>query len=135
MATFHAYFPGAKLPTVDTLTRALSSRGFVFDLDGDTPLNERSGDLGLSVDGNKVGATVVTIQKGSPEWNALTQAADDRADGETLLKVLKNCALRVSVTAEGDDARWVRDFVRGAALLAVGAYENESAGTLLFYGG
>lgn len=136
MATeFHAYLKSDKQPDVDVLARALSSRGFAFRLEGDQPLHERSEDLGLTVDGQSYAVQVKSIEPDSPEWAALAAAAQDRPDGETLLKVLKNSNRRITLVADGDAEPWARDVSRGAALLAVGAFENPTTGKLLYYGG
>ena len=135
MATeFHAFLKSDKQPTVAELSRALSSRGFAFSFSGDTALNERT-DLGLTVDGNAHAVTVTTIEAGTPAWAELASGAHDRPDGETLLKVIKNCNRRITFSADGEAATWARDVARGASLLAVGAFENVQKGSLLFYGG
>lgn len=135
MATeFHTFLKSDKQPTVDALARALSSRGFSFVISGDTALHERSS-LGLSVDGSAHEITVSAIDAGTPAWAELASGAGDRADGETLLKVLKNSNRRITFAAEGDAASWARDVARGASLLAVGAFENTEKGSLIFYGG
>lgn len=136
MATeFHAYLQSKKQPDVEALTRALSSRGFAFELEGDQPLHERNSDLGLTVDGQSFAIAVKSIGPDSPEWAELAAAAQERSDGETLLKVLKNSNRRLTFVADGDAAKWARDVSRGTALLAVGAFENPTSGTLLYYGG
>ena len=135
MATeFHTYVKSEKQPTIEALTRALSSRGIVFAISGDQPIHERA-DLGLSVDGTSHSVSVTAIEAGTAAWNDLAASAGDRADGETLLKVLKNTNRRITLSAEGDASSWARDVSRGAALLAVGAFENTEKKTLLFYGG
>jgi hypothetical protein len=135
MATeFHAFLKSDKQPSLEALARALSSRGFSFAFSGEAALNERD-DLGLSVDGTAHTVQVSTVDAGSPAWAELAAGAHDRPNGETLLKVLKNSNRRITFSAEGDASSWARDVARGASLLAVGAFENVEAGTLIFYGG
>jgi len=136
MATeFHAYLKSDKMPSPEVLTRALCSRGFTFAISGDQALDQRTGDLGLSVDGNAHAVSVSSVAAGSPDWDGIAASANDREDGATLTKVLKNTNIRLTFAADGDAAKWARDVCRGAALLAVGAYENTNTGTLIFYGG
>jgi len=136
MATeFHAYIKADKLPDLDVLARALCSRGRKFNIDGDQALDQRSGDLGLSVDGTAQTISVSSVTAGSSGWKTLASSAADRPDGEAMLQVLKNTNLRLTFSADGDAKKWARDVCRGAALLAVGAYENTDTGKLIFYGG
>lgn len=136
MATeFHAYLKSDKLPSPETLTRALCSRGWTFTISGDDALDQRAGDLGLTVDGTSHAVAVSSTAAGTPAWKALADGAGDRENGEELLKVLKNTNLRLTFSADGDAEKWARDVCRGAALLAVGAYENTGTGKLIFYGG
>ena len=132
---FHAYMKSNKLPTPEALTRALCSRGWTFTISGEQALDERSGDLGLSVDGTEQAVSVSSVAIGTPAWKALADGAGDREDGEDFIKVLKNTNVRLTFAAEGDAEKWARDVCRGAALLAVGAYENAGAGKLIYYGG
>ncbi len=134
-AEFHVYLKSDKQPSTAELARALSSRGFRFAFAGEAPVHELAGDLGLSVDGNAHSVSVSAIEAGTPGWNELAASAADRADGEMLARVLKNTNRRITFTADGDAARWARDVCRGAALLAVGAFENVEKKTLIFYGG
>ena len=132
---FHVYIKSDKQPSMDSLARALSSRGFSFTFTDDTPLHERGADIGLSVDGTKQSVAVASVDAGSPAWNELAASAQDRPDGETLLKVLKNTNRRITLTADGEASRWARDVSRGTALLAVGAFENVEKSSLIYYGG
>ncbi len=132
---FHVYIKADKQPSISELTRALSSRGFTFAFSGDTPLHERGADLGLSVDGSEHAVSVSTVEAGTPAWSELAASAQDRPDGEVFLKVLKNTNRRITLAADGDASRWARDVTRGAALLAVGAFENVETSSLIFYGG
>jgi len=121
---------------MSALARALSSRGFAFVFSSsDTPLHERGTDLGLSVDGSDHTVSISTVEAGTPAWAELAASAQDRSDGEVFLKVLKNTNRRITLAAEGDASRWARDVSRGAALLAVGAFENVEKSSLIFYGG
>ena len=89
MATeFHAYLKANKLPSPDTLVRALCSRGWTFNITGEEALDQRSGDLGLSVDGTEHAVSVSSVAAGTPAWKALTDSAGDREDGEEFTKVL-----------------------------------------------
>ena len=136
MATeFHAYLKADKIPSPDTLIRALCSRGWTFSIAGEQALDERSGDLGLSVDGTDHAVAVSSLEAGTPAWKALAASAGDREDGEEFAKVLKNTNMRLTFAADGDAEKWARDVCRGAALLAVGAYENAGTGKLIYYGG
>lgn len=132
---FHVYIKSDKQPSISSLARALSSRGFSFVFSDETPLHERGADLGLSVDGNAQSVSVASLEAGTPGWAELAASAQDRPDGETLLKVLKNSNRRLTFSADGDASRWARDVSRGAALLAVGAFENVEKSSLIFYGG
>ncbi|MBO86451.1 MAG: hypothetical protein CL927_13935 [Deltaproteobacteria bacterium] len=132
---FHIYIKSDKQPSMSSIARALSSRGFSFAFTDDTPLHERGTDIGLSVDGNSQAVSVSSVDAGSPTWAELAASAQDRPDGETLLKVMKNTNRRITLTADGEASRWARDVSRGTALLAVGAFENVEKSSLIFYGG
>ncbi len=131
---FHAYLKSNKMPPIDKIARALSSRGWVFDFSGDKSLVERKGNLGLTVDGRAMGVDVKIADAASPTWKELMDAAQTRGDGETLIKVLQNTDLRITFTADGDASTYARDVCRASALLALGAFENPEQGKLIYYG-
>ncbi len=134
MVEFHVFYKKGALPPVPELNRAMSSRGFAIELQGDAPPHERGEDLGLTVDGKPVAVSVSLTDAQAPEWAALRAAAADAVDGAARLSVLKNCDVRLTLKADGDDARWARDVARNVGLLACGAYENLSASRFINFG-
>ncbi len=134
MAEFHVFYKKSALPPLAEINRAMCSRGFVIELQGDAAPHERT-DLALQVDGKPVPASVSAVDASSPTWAELRAAALDSEQGAARLSVLKNCDVRVTLrTDDADGAKWVRDVARNMGLLSCGAYENPSASKFINYG-
>ncbi len=123
MPEYSAFVRTDRLPSTADVLRALSSRGWALELDGDDALSARSGELGLTIDGQPVPVqiSVDTDDLGLGEgeaWTAVAKASDVR--------------LRFSSDHEG--GRWARDVARGVALLAMGAYLADGADAPIHFG-
>ena len=111
MPEYSAFVRSDRLPPTPEILRALSSRGWALELEGDAALTERAGELGLKVDGETVPLqlAVDTEDLGlgqGPEWKAVAKGAD----------------VRLRFSSEHDEGRWARDVARGVALLSMGAF-------------
>lgn len=134
MATqFFAYVPRKRLPTVEELNRAMSSRGWRVEIKSDSPLDQLSGAVPLEVDDAKVDLTVSVETPDASEVAAQRDQLEAAGDEESLKRstVLKTTDIRF--TFSGDE-KWARDVARGLALLACGAFENPADGRLLHFG-
>jgi hypothetical protein len=133
MAEFYVFYKKGSVPPVEELNRAMSSRGIVFEIQGETPIHERSA-LKLQVDGADVPVSVSVVDAAAPDWNEMRSQAQELEDGAARLSVLKNCDVRISLTAEGEAGSWARDVARNVSLLACGAFENPSNGKFINFG-
>lgn len=123
MPEYSAFVRTDRLPPTAEILRALSSRGWALELEGEAALTERAGELGLKVDGNTVPL-------------ALAVETEDLGlgEGEAWKAVAKGADVRLRFTSEHEEGRWARDVARGVALLAMGAFLPPGADTPLHYG-
>lgn len=121
MATYTAYVKKDKLPPTAEITRALSSRGWAVVIDSESALDSLSGPLPLTVDD-----APVSVQ--------LDATGEIAGEGDAWKAVRKLTDVKLSFTADGDDAGWARDLARGVALLACGAYLADGQETPIHFG-
>lgn len=129
MATeFIAFVRKSKMPPASELARAMSSRGWLVEIDSEAALDEIGGSFPLKIDGNPV---PLTLSVGPVGDDALEGVNADEVDARL---VRKNTDLRFAFSAEDDaNGKWARDTARALGLLACGAFANGSTGNLVNY--
>lgn len=123
-----AFVTRSKLPPTAELVRAMSSRGFLVELDTEQTFAELSGKLPVKVDGADVDVSVAV----APVDPASMPEAD--VDPQVVRQVVKNTDTRITFTGEGAGEAWARDIARAVGLLACGAFANPAQGKLINYG-
>jgi hypothetical protein len=134
-AVFSAYVNKANLTTVESVIRAMSSRGWRVDIESSDPMHLWSGPLEIKIDGEPIAieVSVSETDKGElAERRKALEVADD--PNATLLRVLKKTDFRINF-AGGDQKGefWSRVLARNVAILSVGAFESSVTGKLLYY--
>lgn len=127
-AEYIAFVTRSKLPPTAELVRAMSSRGFLVELDTEQSFAEMSGKVPVTIDGTAVdvAVSVATVDPAS------MPAAD--VDPSVVRQVVKNTDTRITFTGEGAGEAWARDIARAVGLLACGAFANPSKGKLINFG-
>ena len=127
-AEYIAFVTRSKLPPTAELVRAMSSRGFLVELDTEQSFAEMSGKVPVTIDGTAVdvAVSVATVDPAS------MPAAD--VDPSVARQVVKNTDTRITFTGEGAGEAWARDIARAVGLLACGAFANPSKGKLINFG-
>ncbi len=125
-AEFIAFVRKSKMPAPAELARAMSSRGWLVEIDSEAALDQIGDTLPLKIDGNPV---PLALQVGPVGEDALAGVEADESDARL---VRKNTDLRV-VFAGKDEAsgKWARDTARALGLLACGAFANTESGKLV----
>ena len=137
MATFSAYVNEQQEASISAIIRAISSRGWRVDIEGEALLHTRSGTLVIKVEDEPVGIelSVEPTKSGALAAKA-TELAGAGDPNDAMLMVLKKTDYRVNFS--GSDERgdfWSRVLARNFALLSVGAFESGVTGKLLNYSG
>jgi hypothetical protein len=123
MPEYSAFVRTDRLPPTPEILRALSSRGWAIELEGEAALPERAGDLGLKIDGQPV---PVQLRVDTEDLGL--------GEGEAWKAVAKGSDVRLRFSSDHEGGRWARDVARGVALLAMGAFLTDGADTPLQYG-
>ena len=94
-AEYIAFVTRSKLPTTAELVRAMSSRGFLVEVDTEQSFAEIDGKVPVKVDGNDVD---VSIAVGAVDAASMPEAD---VDPQVIRQVVKNTDTRITFTGEG----------------------------------
>ena len=135
MATFSAYVNEQQEASISDVIRAMSSRGWRVDIEGDELLHTRSGTLSIKVEDEDVSIGLSVDSTKDGELAAKTTELAGAGDpNDTMLRVLKKTDYRVSFSGSDEKSDfWSRVLARNFALLSVGAFESSVTGKLLYY--
>ena len=127
-AEYIAFVTRSKLPSTAELVRAMSSRGFLVEVDTEQSFADLSGKVPVKVDGADVD---VSVSVAAVDAASMPEAD---VDPQVVRQVLKNTDTRITFMGEGSGEAWARDIARAVGLLACGAFANPAQGRLINFG-